>query len=211
MLYAIVILAVSFGMTDLTILLNNFLLCFNFLISCWGARTSREDIVISIFSTFCKELVALINDVFAQSRLVKLKCKMPDHVGDLSTNIVTKIIENLMYVAREMSKVTFFQNTPRICFDSIFKNNFQSVSKRSDLFFLWACYSQPQFLPVIIQWIGCLPRRAISLTNRQKSFETVIAINNNILLQTFPRGYMRSTRASNIRIRDTMQVCAIRN
>ena len=56
----------NFSNSDSTILHNNFLHCFSVFIGCWRARAS---VVIHLFSTFCEELVPLVNNFLTYSTL----------------------------------------------------------------------------------------------------------------------------------------------
>ena len=59
----------NFSNSDLTILYNNFLHCFSVFIGCWCAGPSWASVVIHLFSTFCEELVLLVNTFLTYSTL----------------------------------------------------------------------------------------------------------------------------------------------
>ena len=59
----------NFSNSDSTILYNNFLHCFSVFIGCWRAGPSRASVVIHFFSTFCEELVPLVNTFLTYSTL----------------------------------------------------------------------------------------------------------------------------------------------
>ena len=59
----------NFSNSDSTILHNNFLHCFSVFIGCLRAGPSRASVVIHLFSTFCEELVPLLNTFLTYSTL----------------------------------------------------------------------------------------------------------------------------------------------
>ena len=58
---------INFSNSDSTILHNNFLQCFSVSIGCWRAGPSKASVVIHLFSTFCEELVPLVNTFLTYS------------------------------------------------------------------------------------------------------------------------------------------------
>ena len=59
----------NFSNSDSTILHKNFLHCFSAFIGCWRAGPSSASVVIHLFSTFCEELVTLVNTFLTYSTL----------------------------------------------------------------------------------------------------------------------------------------------